>query len=64
MFGKIDETMEDKMIGFMRNNVVWRLVDLSRIRKIIGAKWVVKIKLKVDGTVKRYKARLVANGYK
>lgn len=64
MFGKIDEKMEDKMIGFMRNNVVWRLVDLSRIRKIIGAKWVVKIKLKVDGTVKRYKARLVANGYK
>ena len=29
----------------------------------IGCKWVLKIKLKVDGTVERYTARLVAKGY-
>jgi hypothetical protein len=30
----------------------------------LGEKWVFKIKRKVDGTIDRYKARLVANGYR
>jgi hypothetical protein len=29
-------------------------------KKIVGCKWVFTMKYKVDGTVERYKARLVA----
>ena len=32
-------------------------------RKTIGSKWVFKKKTGADGTVERYKARLVAQGY-
>ena len=31
--------------------------------KIIGSKWVFKLKLKPDGSIERHKARLVAKGY-
>ncbi|GJS21458.1 MAK10-like protein [Tanacetum coccineum] len=32
-------------------------------RKVIGSKWVHKIKYKLDGVIKRFKARLVVEGY-
>ena len=47
----------------MKVNKVWDLVDLPPGRKFIGNKWVLKIKRKVDGTIERYKARLVAKFY-
>ncbi|XP_070010198.1 uncharacterized mitochondrial protein AtMg00820-like [Nicotiana sylvestris] len=59
---KWTKTMEDELES-MRVNKVWELVDLPEGRKAIGSKWVLKIKLKVDGTVERFKARLVVKGY-
>ena len=39
------------------------MVDLTPERKSIGNKWILKIKRKVDGSIERYKARLIAKGY-
>ena len=39
------------------------MVDLSSRRRSIGNKWVLKIKHKTDGSIERYKARLVVKGY-
>ena len=47
----------------LRENDVWDLVELTHGRKAIGSKWVFKKKMGADGTVERYKARLVAQGY-
>jgi len=44
-------------------NKTWSLVSPPAHKRPIGCKWVYKIKYNPDGTVERYKARLVANGY-
>jgi Reverse transcriptase (RNA-dependent DNA polymerase) len=54
----MEETMES-----MRSNNVWKLVNLPEGRKAIGNKWVLKIKRLADGSIDRYKARLVVKGY-
>ena len=41
----------------------WDLVDLPSEKSTIGCKWVYKIKTRLDGTVDRYKALLVAKGF-
>lgn len=41
----------------------WTLVPLPPQAPIIGCKWIFKIKRHSDGSVARYKARLVAQGY-
>ena len=45
------------------DNKTWELVPLPKDRKSIGCKWIYKIKYNADGSVERYKARLVALGY-
>ena len=54
--------MEEEMDS-MKKNRVWKLVDLQQGRKAIGNKWVLKIKRKMDGSIDKYKAQLVAKGY-
>lgn len=44
-------------------NITWTLQHLPPWKKPIGCKWVYKIKLNLDGSVERYKARLVAKRY-
>ena len=54
--------MEEE-IESMKTNQVWDLVDLPSGRRSIGNKWVLKIKRKADGSIERYKTRLVVKGY-
>ena len=49
-----------KELGALETNSTWSLDPLSPNQKPIGCKCVYKTKLLVDGTVERYKARLVA----
>ena len=46
----------------LHSNEVWELVEPPADRKVVGSKWIFKRKVDADGTVERYKARLVAQG--
>lgn len=47
----------------LEQNDTWVLVNLPQGRKLVGSKWIYKIKYKQDGKIERFKARLVAQGY-
>ena len=47
----------------LQKHNTWELVDLPNGANLVGCKWVFKTKRKADGTVDRFKARLVAQGY-
>ncbi|XP_015168473.1 uncharacterized mitochondrial protein AtMg00820-like [Solanum tuberosum] len=55
-------TMHEE-IDVLHTNKTWVLVPKSPGINLVGSKWVFKTKLKDDGTVDRYKARLVARGF-
>ena len=54
--------MQSEYDSLMKNET-WKLVKLPENRDAIGSKWVFKIKRNADGSIDRYKARLVAQGY-
>lgn len=56
--------IKEELKSLHDNNTWSELMDLPEGRKAIGCKWVFTLKLKPDGTVDRYKARLVALGYR
>jgi hypothetical protein len=45
------------------SNETWELIDRPYGCKHVGCKWVFKKKLRPDGTIDKYKARLVAKDY-
>ena len=47
----------------LENNRTWELCELSSGRRVIGTKWVCKIKMDALNILERYKARLVAQGF-
>lgn len=53
----------DEEMRALEKNRTWEMVDLHRGKEPVGCKWVFTIKYKVNGTIKRYKTRLVAKGY-
>ncbi|KAJ4769381.1 hypothetical protein LUZ62_053638 [Rhynchospora pubera] len=55
------EAMRNEIDALERNNT-WTVENLPPGKTAIGCKWVYRIKYNADGTVERYKARLVALG--
>ena len=53
----------EREIESLRANDVWDLVEPPKDRKAVGSKWVFKLKMNVEGSVERHKARLVAQGF-
>ena len=47
----------------LRKNGIWEVIDLLREKKIVGCKWMFIVKCKADGSIERYKARLVVKGF-
>lgn len=47
----------------LERNKTWKLVDLPKGKKLLRCRWVFTVKNKFDGSVERYKERLVTKGY-
>lgn len=56
------KAMEEELEAMRKNNV-YTIVDKPPNQKIVGSRWVFKIKRNANGTIERYKARLVARGF-
>jgi hypothetical protein len=50
-------------VDSIMSNATWEVVERPYGCKPIGSKWVFKKKLRPDGTMERYKVRLVIKGY-
>ncbi|KAK1612102.1 hypothetical protein QYE76_035775 [Lolium multiflorum] len=55
--------MDDEIAALHRNGT-WSLVPYQPSLNVIDCKWVFKVKYTADGSVDRYKVRLVAKGFK
>ena len=54
--------MSSEYSSLIKNDTL-ELVPPPNDKNIVGSKWDLKVKIKADGTVDRFKARLVAQGY-
>ncbi|PKI50935.1 hypothetical protein CRG98_028665 [Punica granatum] len=57
------EAIKSEFDSILRNHT-WELVDLPTGCKPLGSKWIFKRKMKADGSIDKYKTRLVIKGYK
>ncbi|KAL0375679.1 UNVERIFIED_CONTAM: Retrovirus-related Pol polyprotein from transposon TNT 1-94 [Sesamum calycinum] len=57
------EAIKSEMDSIVSNGI-WVLIDLPPGCTIVGCKWIFKKKLKLDGTIDKFKVRLVAKGFK
>ncbi|PRQ34018.1 putative RNA-directed DNA polymerase [Rosa chinensis] len=56
------EAMHDELKA-LDDNRTWSIVKLPKRQKIVGARWIYKIKFNSDDSIERHKARLVARGF-
>jgi hypothetical protein len=56
------KAVQREMNSIMSNRT-WEVIDRLCGCKPVGCKWMFKKKLRPDGTIEKYKTRLVAKGY-
>ena len=54
--------MKNELDALSKNHT-WDLVILPLGKFVVGCKWIYKIKTRFDGSIERYKARLVAKSF-
>ena len=57
------EAIKSEIDSILQNHT-WELVDLPPGCKPLGSKWIFKRKMKSDGSIDKYKVRLVIKGYR
>ncbi len=57
------KTTEEEELASMHEMKTWTLVPPPAGANIVSSKWVYKIKTNSDGSIARFKARLVARGF-
>jgi hypothetical protein len=55
--------MDEDFVALIKNKT-WHLVPAHHAYNVIDCKWIYKVKHKADGSIDRYKARLVSKGFK
>jgi hypothetical protein len=56
------EAMIKEYASIMKNDV-WEVVLRPEDKKVVGSKWIYKVKHAVDGSMDKYKARFMAKGF-
>ncbi|RDY02144.1 hypothetical protein CR513_14444, partial [Mucuna pruriens] len=56
------QVMKEEMEALEKNST-WEIVNRLKDERVIGCRWIYIVKCKSDGTLERYKERLVAEGY-
>jgi hypothetical protein len=59
---KWDNAMDEEM-ATLDANTTWELLALPKDKKAIRCNWVYKVKHNADGSMSKYRTRLVAKGY-
>jgi hypothetical protein len=60
--GVWQEAMMEEYASIMKNDV-WEVVTRKEDKRVVGSRWIYKVKHAADGSVEKYKARFVAKGF-
>ena len=52
-----------RSIDSIMKNQVWEVVSRPQRKKVVGSRWIYKVKHATYGSVEKYKARFVAKGF-